>query len=499
MSHARLLVLAFASLLGACARPTELNRRQASTSGSSVLPSATSSASPARSSASAVGAAAEEPPVGFTSFAEPTTAAVARNDAGVAYLGKGKLKDARRELSAAVALDPSFVLARYNLACAEARDGDFRAAYKDMMAVYDVDFVGMRVHAASDTDLTAFWDSAEGKELSARSPAYEARYQRVIDRGLRSILWQNHAFRRPEDGNYRSHFKPTLLRVGVFDPATQRFVAVAPRTNKPILAFAGNALPYAVLVTGEIRLPLGGDLDPGQSLDTLFTYRFDTTGKPSSTAKLGGIGAYGGNWGLGRAGYVAHFWQSTVAAHGGLTVTHQLGSEPTERVHETPEELSEDRAVHPVRIDAGYNHWGHVVEETNAAFRYKDSTLVSPTGRSVVIPKEVAYYRAVPNVIASPDGKRALLVWRAATLTCDASRNIPGRYKMAVVLMETGQVVALGEGEGAGFGAFGPNGVLYVQRDRRIYEVSEDGKRQDPLPEGVLFVPPLQHAPFCGF
>jgi hypothetical protein len=440
-----------------------------------------------------------EPPVGLDSFDVPPAAALAKNDTGVALLSKGKLEDARRELTAAVALDPSFVLARYNLACAEARLGDFAAAYKDLEAVYAVDFVGLRAHAEVDADLTAFWASAQGKALASRSASYEAKFQRIIDRGLRAILWRHEPFAKAEQGNYRSHFRPTLLRIGVFDLETQRFVAVAPRATKPALGFAGSLVPYAVLVTGEVRLMLGGDMDPGQSLDAIYTYGFNATGKPTSQVKLGGVEAYGGDLDLGQTGYVAQFWQSTVPKNPGLTVKVVFGAEPVKTVHDQPRPPTKDLASYPVRIDAGYNHWGHVVEQNTAGYVYKNLTLTLPSGRSVAIPKDVAYYRAAPNVVASPDGKQLLLVWRAATLTCDATRNVPGRHKMARVFPETGQVIPLGEGEGAGFGAFGPDAALYIQRDRRVYKVSDDSKAQTPLPEGVLFVPPLQDNPLCGF
>jgi len=443
--------------------------------------------------------AASEASIGLASFAPPAAAALAKNDAGVALLSKGRLEDARREIAAAVALDPSFVLARYNLACAEARLGDFVAAHKDLEAAYAVDFVGLRAHAEVDTDLTAFWASAEGKALASRSASYEAKYQRAIDRGLRAILWQDERFARPEDGNFRSHFKPTLLRVGVFDLETQRFVPVAPRAARPVLGFAATAVPYALLVTGEIRLMLGGDMDPGQSLDTIYTYGFNTTGKPTSQVRLGGLEAYGGDLDLGQTGYVAQFWQSTVAKNPGLTVKVLFGTESVKTVHDQPPSRQRDVAPYPVRVDAGYNHWGHVVEQDSPGYRYKDLTLTLPSGSTIAIPKEVAYYRAAPRVIAAPDGKQLLLVWRAATLTCDATRNVPGRYKLARVFTETGQVIALGEGEGAGFGAFGPDGALYIQRDRRLFKVSNDSATQSPLPAGVLFVPPLQDAPWCGF
>jgi hypothetical protein len=121
--------------------------------------------------------------------------------------------------------------------------------------------------------------------------------------------------------------------------------------------------------------------------------------------------------------------------------------------------------------------------------------LTLPSGQRIPIPKIVAYYQAAPAIIASPTGDRVLLLWNAATLECDHAKTIPGRYKMALIRTSDARITPLGEGVGAAFGSFAPDGTLYIQQDRRVFGFGSAA----PLPDGVLLVPPVEHEPYCGF
>ncbi len=427
-------------------------------------PSATPSVLPSVSSAAP---ATPTTPVGLSTFALPPAAAVAKNDHGVTLLAAGKPTDAIAELEGALALAPDFVLARYNLACAHARANAFDAAERELTAVFEVDFVGMRAHASEDSDLAAFWKSPEGARLTAQIPSYEARYRAVIDRGVRAILWRAGA-------GTRGRLKPSLLRVGVWDSATKRFIAVAPPSRSAIFGFSASLAPYAVLATGTVRDMLGGDLDTGKNLERVIIYPVSTAGVPVATFKVD-ADPQQATLSLGATGATLYVFSSIgvgspdrtsvlfdLPAWGSPMTTKTVTSSARARV-----KLSHER---PVWIEVGYNHWGDLAHESDAA--------------------------DAPRVVPSPTGDRVAQVWDAATLQCDGSK-VPGHFKMSLVDTSTKNVTSLGEGDGAAAVAFTKSGTMFVQRGSRVAEIAPKGEL--PLPENVRLVPDLVRDDECGF
>ncbi|MCA9586525.1 MAG: tetratricopeptide repeat protein [Myxococcales bacterium] len=450
--------------------------------------------------ASDAGATAQKPsppppapasPIGLTNFDLPPAEAVSANARGVGALAKGDLERAIRELTSALDLAPHFTLARYNLACALARAGKHAEARAALEAVWEADFVGTRVHAAADADLADFWKSAEGRALSSHIPELEARYQSAIEGGVRSILWR--------DGPQRGVHKPAWVRVGVFDPASKRFVAVAPTSPKVFFAFAPQMSPYAIVATGAVNDGLGGDLDEGKHLDAIKFYAFGATGAPVAVVDAN-IDPYSGTLEVGSTGakFSAHQARGPIAGTDKYGALFELrwGAPATRRLYNgpPPETASRDR---PVVAWLGYNHWGYPVTEVTPGFEYKSHELVTPDGKKVPIPKALAFYQAPPRkIVASPRGDRVVLVWNAAALVCDPTRDIPGHYKLALVDTTSGAVRGLGEGEGSAHATFTTDGRLYVQRGRRVFHV---GETETPLPDGVLLVPPVDRDDQCGF
>jgi len=451
-------------------------------------PSALASAS----AASAVPSA----PVGLATFAAPSREAIAKNDHGVGLLAAGKAAEAAADLEAALALAPDFVLARYNLACARARAGDFEAAARELESVFEADFIGMRAHATNeDTDLAAFWKSPAGARVTAKIPNYEARYRVVIDRGVRAILW------RAGSGG-RGIVSPSLARPGVWDPDTRRFVAVAPPSREAFFAFSASLVPFAVLATGSVRDMLGGDLDAGKSLSRVLVYPISTAGTPVATFAVStepqtatlSLGATSSSLHVfssvgigGDANQPAALWNATYGS-----AATMKPAKPEER--SSVMKPTRDR---PVVIELGYNHWGYPVEESDGAYAYAAPMLALPTGEKIEIPKKLAFYKGPARTIASPAGDRVALTWNAAVLACDPARTIPGRYKMALVDTKTGAVSSLGEGDGAGAVSFTKSGRMFVQRGARVFEVSPAGEA--PLPDEVRLVPDVQRDDQCGF
>ncbi len=430
--------------------------------------------------------------VGLVSFEGPAASAVAKNDHGVELLSKGKVPEAIASLEAALAAAPDFVRARYNLACAHARAGDNDKARAELEAVYEADFVAIRAHADHDDDLAAFWKSAQGVALAARKVDYEARFNAAVKRGVPAILW--------DDGTgQRGRLAPRGLRVGVFDPDHGRFVAVAPPMRNAIDGFASSMLPYAVVVTGVVRDELGGDLDAGMSLEAVHVFPMSADGVALASVPLN-VEPISAALHLDTAGMSLTASQSISLAttvdkyrevietrFGGPTTTTLLG------LSDKVPTLAHDGAVY---MNIGYNHWGWIVTENNRAYTYRPHELVLPSGKTIAVPKAMAFYHAPARVIPSPQGDRVVLVWNAAVIECDGKQDIPGHYKMALVDTVAGTVTSLGDGNGAGHAAFRASGELYVQRGTRVEQITQAGATA--LPAHVLLVPPVVRDDACG-
>ena len=446
----------------------------------------------ATASASAVPAATNALPVGLATFDPPPAAAVAKNDHGVSLLAHGDATQATAELRVAVAMAPEFVLARYNLACALARGGSFDDAAKELAAVYDADFVGMRAHAASDQDLASFWTSDAGKRLAARVPEWEARYRAAIDRGVRAILWH-------DGSGGRGSLRPSLVRAGVWDAATRRFVAVTPPSPKAFFAYASSLAPYAIVAKGTVRDMLGGDLDTGEHLDRVEVYPVSTSGVPAASIAVDAE-PQAATFALGASG-MSLYVLSTIALaepdHYAEVFDVRFGSPVTRKLLAMGAPRPTAPRDRPVHVEIGYNHWGYIAGESDPAYAYAPHVLVLPSGKKIDVPKALAFYEGIPRVVASPTGDRAVLLWDAAVPRCDPKSVIPGHFKMALVETATGAVTSLGEGDGAAAAAFTRSGALFLQRSAKVTE--RVGAAETDVPRGVLLVPNLDRDDECGF
>jgi len=471
--------LLFAALLAGCGRPA-----------------APTHVTVASASATAPRASAAPAPVGLASFDAAPAAAIAKNDRGVALLAKGRAAEAIAELEGALSLSPDFVRARYNLACAYARAGDFDKARTALEIVYEADFVAIRAHADRDDDLAAFWKSAPGRALAARKGEYEARFAAAIRRGVPATIWIDGA-------GLRGALKPSVLRVGVFDAATSRFVAVAPPVKNAIFGYASSRVPYAVVVTGSVADMLGGDLDAGMTIDAVHVFPLAADGVEKSIMSAPSV-PYSGLLTMGPSGVWLRVHQSGAAFDGEKGSKYDAVFDgpfgaPTKRTLHAGNNYPPPPRDHTVSMNVGYNHWGYVVTENDPSYAYAPQRheLTLPSHEVIAIPPALAFYEAPARVVPSPSGDRVVLLWNAAVLVCKADEDIPGAFKMALVDTASGRVTSLGEGDGAGAAAFDASGELFVQRGKTVVELSRFGPK--PLPPHVQLVPALERDDYCGF
>jgi hypothetical protein len=457
-------------------------------------PPTTSAASPPASAVVTVA-------VGLPDGELPSSAAVRENDRAVAALAKSDSAAAIAGFEKALAASPGFVLARYNLACALARSGAQEAAARELAAVFEMDWVGLRAQAARDDDLAGFRASDPGRRLFATEPALASRYQPSIDRGIGALLWRT----RDPGGTV-----PEGLRIGVWDPETSRFVAVSERRRSAFGALVSSDLPFAILATGSVPSQLGGDLANHFTLTDLTYWSWTTSGTPIAASKID-EGAFQGAVRVSNdevAVVLRRAMPFSPDPKSDLSELHATFS-PARGTKVTPARTSPAPKLDP-KLPRGTLelpfHNGFVTATFAAGHTWdaKRRTLSLPSGKSIEIPKELAFTETEPSIEASPDGSRVALIWD--THRCEGCGGIATVGAHRVVLVDVTSATAKKTAEGTGVAAvrFTRAGRMFVQRDRRAYEVvdPDDPKSWRPLPLGVLFIAPVApeaEVQCCGF
>ncbi len=188
------------------------------------------------------------PDLGFE-IEPPSTAwekASAKNVAALRLHHAGRFAEARAGFEAALALDPAYDLARFNLACASSRLGDEAAAAREIAKLIARDTPRFTPKLHADSDLASLRGSPEGAALEAKLGAIEHAWATVVAGGLPA------SYVAPEIGG---------VRYGVYVPSKRRFV--------PAAAEAGSA--DAVLDRGHHRVAfiesgVVGDIEADETL-----------------------------------------------------------------------------------------------------------------------------------------------------------------------------------------------------------------------------------------
>jgi hypothetical protein len=461
-----------------------------------AVPPPTSSPSVASSPASPPAPAA---PVGFVDGELPSSAALRENDAAVAALAKKDVAAATAGFERALAASPAFVLARYNFACALARSGAHEAAARELAAVFEVDWVGLRAQAARDEDLAAFRASEPGRRLLALEPTLETRYRIPIERGVRALLWNA----REAGGTV-----PEGLRVGVWDPETKRFVAVSERRRGAFGALVSSELPFAILATGSVPSQLGGDLANHFTLKDVTYWSWGTSGVPIATTKVE-EGAL--------AGSIQQSAEDvSIVLHRAVPFSPDPNSDlyelhatfsPALGTKVTPSRRSPAPKLDPKRprgvLELPF-HNGFLTSTFAAGHTLEGRKLGLPSGKTIEIPKELAVPETTPSIEASPDGAHVALVWDTHRCTGCGGNVTVGSHRVVLVDVASGSAKKIAEGTGVAAVRFSRAGLMFVQRDRRAYAVvdPDDPKTWRALPLGVLFTAPVvpeAEVQCCGF
>ncbi len=270
-------------LLGGCTEPT------ASMEPPTVAPPPTASAPvqviPGR-------AAAAEPSVPVIPLAEigmpavPSiaTAARARNRAALKLHRAEDFAAARDGFVEALALSPDHDMARYNLACAQARLGDLAAARAELETVLHRDllrFQGRWRGARPDTDLDALRQSANAPAIDALVEALRVAYDHAHDVGVAAYSYSRPP--SPEQTDFAGtpvDKGSSSLVSGIWLHADRRFVPLARGGTVALLD-----LPRRRALRAKVRLDEAHcDYDISASIELVSTHP-DPTVKPKGSVR----------------------------------------------------------------------------------------------------------------------------------------------------------------------------------------------------------------------
>lgn len=174
-------------------------------------------------------------------------------DEGLAHHRAGRYEAALASFEQALVITPDDATARHGRAAALARLGRTREAVAEIerLVLEDLPTFGPRWTAAED--FARAHATAEGRRLDARLPVIRAAYREAIAAGVPAMTYRT---RPPLDESAQPQIPHEDLRLGVYEPATRRFVPAVPAVP--------NALAGTLDRESDRALVLAGDLVMGE-------------------------------------------------------------------------------------------------------------------------------------------------------------------------------------------------------------------------------------------
>ena len=152
---------------------------------------------------------------------------VQRNAAALRSHNAEEYGDAIAGWRAVLSADPAYDMARFNLACALSRTGDFAAAREELRVVLHHNLPRFSERFAEDEDLAPLRDSEEGSRLRREITSLGERYAEVSARGVVGVLRQ-----RESSTSDERHRSTETLVTGVYLHPTRRFVPLRPPSRR---------------------------------------------------------------------------------------------------------------------------------------------------------------------------------------------------------------------------------------------------------------------------
>ena len=446
--------------------------------------------------------------VGLAPRPGTSDAAARANEEAFKAHRSGDYATSRAGFARAVALDPDFTMARFNLACAAAREGFLDDAERELGRALREDLPTYRRGLERDPDLAALRESGpHAGRLRALVAALEVAYAAALARGLRAIQWKaSSPDRWGTNHEQRTVAQPSVLRLGAFDPATGRFVPIAPAppAGRALTALWNRAGTYGAVITGAWTRECPGDLCQlveGVGADV---YDLSLSGEPvAKMARSGSAISASAAWSS--SGFVldvALGMEQRLADNGDWISTFSPGpgAKPvTKHVpfseHDPPKGPPSEAEAHligPTGVNTGHDSGG-------MSWDPKARTLkLTATGETVPVADPPSKVHA-PRPVLAPGGRRALLVWDETAPCVELRPEMHAKEAVLSVDFDAKSVTKVAETDGRADAAFDGSGRPYVQTDKTLAALLPTAAL-DPLPAGVLLSPPTVHSWSCvGF
>jgi hypothetical protein len=414
------------------------------------------------------------PPMDIGLLGLPSSSGGGAYDEGVALYGKRDFMGARRVLTTAVAAAPDFQAARFKLACAHAKVGAHDDAAKELTQLLSADYRDYQGRIGREDDLAQFRATPAGLALRRRMREIEAAYDDAAKRGLRMFMWKGWT----EPRNLVLH--TDVLRLGVYLPDTKRFVPLTPGVP--------DAYAIAVDADASTEVVVELTLNPINGSGSALGERIDRCGISIATFEAPAAPRIRWEGKCFEGLLVAPEKSAARFAHlrspPGPYTWSRVTREGTKETDQTmPTQYLEAR-VTGVRGTAG---WGVPWPSARAA-QFNGKGVLVDGGAPIAIDATHLRKDAYTFAWSSPDGRAVLVVTNIETsdLKGPGGRAI---HIVSLVDLDKREATILHEGDGPGHAAFGAEGTVYLQTDRKLRRRAPASTKWEPMP-GLLLAQP---------
>ncbi len=418
----------------------------------------------------------EEAPIGIDTLAPPSRAARRANREALEAHRAGDYEASLEGFDRAAQESAGYRNAHFNRACALARLGRLDESAAAMERLLHEDLPDFRERLESDEDLTALRESEHGARLRTVIEGLDERYGEAIARGVQAYTFRP----RASWANDAPRFPVSDLRIGVYDPATRRFVPVAPRVpdaqggaivrdERAVIQVAasmssgtcGHHLPK------PRRASVHDLTHPGVAVFALDSFPTDMV---ASGGEVAAFSFSGGREGLHA---ISHWIDNARSEHQVFDI---------DRVGRVSSRF-DAQATRSALLIHGDGLGGTVPYPHPEGFRLRGRRLTLPSGDDV----EVAHHGPA-TLHRSPDGDRLLIL--SAGDGCDEDEGAETDVAHAAILVDlstrSSTVLSRGVGPALVAARFGPDSTLYLQVGDTVRRYPPGSTEPiDDVPEGV--------------